>query len=72
MSSPDQEGNERRMLMVCMIKTPKQNNWMRTQYIPVNGATRIYIEVEFSIRYKRCFPFQICHIVRPELTVITN
>ncbi|CAK8698422.1 unnamed protein product [Clavelina lepadiformis] len=50
MSSPDATGNERRMLMVCQIKKPNQNNWLRTQYIPVQGAKRVYVEVEFTIR----------------------
>jgi len=50
MTSDDAEGNERRMHMVCQITKPNQNNWLRTQYIPVKGARRVYVEVEFTIR----------------------
>ena len=50
MTSSDSEGNQHRMLMVCQIRTPHQNNWMRSQYIPVQNAQRLYVEIEFTIR----------------------
>ncbi|XP_076806967.1 ephrin type-A receptor 4-like [Clavelina lepadiformis] len=49
-SSSHPDGRELRMLMVCQIKKPKQNNWVRTPYIPVQGASRVYVEFEFTIR----------------------
>uniref|UniRef100_H2ZQU1 receptor protein-tyrosine kinase n=1 Tax=Ciona savignyi TaxID=51511 RepID=H2ZQU1_CIOSA len=42
--------NERRMHYVCQITQANQNNWLRTEYIKVDGARRIYIEVRFTIR----------------------
>ena len=53
MTSSDPSGNQHRMLMACQIKNPHPNNWMRSQYIPVNGAQRVYVEMEFSIRLKK-------------------
>lgn len=30
--------------------SPSQNNWLRTVWIPREGARRIYIEVKFTLR----------------------
>ncbi len=30
--------------------SPSQNNWLRTGWIPREGARRIYIEVKFTLR----------------------
>uniref|UniRef100_F6ZVC5 receptor protein-tyrosine kinase n=1 Tax=Ciona intestinalis TaxID=7719 RepID=F6ZVC5_CIOIN len=49
-NGPHPDGRDRRMLVVCQIKKPHQNNWARTPYIPVDGAERIYVEFEFTIR----------------------
>uniref|UniRef100_H2ZQT8 receptor protein-tyrosine kinase n=1 Tax=Ciona savignyi TaxID=51511 RepID=H2ZQT8_CIOSA len=46
----DENQNERRMHYVCQITQANQNNWLRTEYIKVDGARRIYIEVRFTIR----------------------
>ncbi|XP_078488521.1 ephrin type-A receptor 4 isoform X2 [Ciona intestinalis] len=46
----DENQNEHRMLFVCQITQPNQNNWLRTQYIRVDGARRIYVEVQFTMR----------------------
>ncbi|XP_039250692.2 ephrin type-B receptor 3-like [Styela clava] len=46
----DGDGNERRVVQVCAIRDQNQNNWLRTHFIEVESAKRIYIEIEFSIR----------------------
>uniref|UniRef100_A0A4W5RRG4 Ephrin type-A receptor 7 n=1 Tax=Hucho hucho TaxID=62062 RepID=A0A4W5RRG4_9TELE len=35
---------------VCNVMSPSQNNWLRTAWIPRDGARRIYIEVKFTLR----------------------
>lgn len=35
---------------VCNVMSPSQNNWLRTAWIPREGARRIYIEVKFTLR----------------------
>lgn len=30
--------------------SPSQNNWLRTGWMPREGARRIYIEVKFTLR----------------------
>ncbi|KAF7209004.1 ephrin type-A receptor 8-like [Nothobranchius furzeri] len=35
---------------VCNVMSPSQNNWLRTDWIPREGARRIYIEVKFTLR----------------------
>ncbi|XP_071388135.1 ephrin type-A receptor 8-like, partial [Centroberyx affinis] len=35
---------------VCNVMSPSQNNWLRTGWIPRDGARRIYIEVKFTLR----------------------
>lgn len=30
--------------------SPSQNNWLRTAWLPRDGARRIYIEVKFTLR----------------------
>ncbi|XP_072308113.1 ephrin type-A receptor 8 isoform X3 [Eucyclogobius newberryi] len=35
---------------VCNVMSPSQNNWLRTSWIPREGARRIYIEVKFTLR----------------------
>uniref|UniRef100_A0A3Q3EZB2 receptor protein-tyrosine kinase n=1 Tax=Labrus bergylta TaxID=56723 RepID=A0A3Q3EZB2_9LABR len=35
---------------VCNVMSPSQNNWLRTVWIPREGARRIYIEVKFTLR----------------------
>lgn len=35
---------------VCNVMSPSQNNWLRTGWIPREGARRIYIEVKFTLR----------------------
>uniref|UniRef100_A0A671VNR1 Ephrin type-A receptor 8 n=1 Tax=Sparus aurata TaxID=8175 RepID=A0A671VNR1_SPAAU len=35
---------------VCNVMSPSQNNWLRTIWIPREGARRIYIEVKFTLR----------------------
>ncbi|XP_076026523.1 ephrin type-A receptor 8 [Genypterus blacodes] len=35
---------------VCNVMSPSQNNWLRTVWVPREGARRIYIEVKFTLR----------------------
>ncbi|XP_062320469.1 ephrin type-A receptor 8 isoform X1 [Osmerus eperlanus] len=35
---------------VCNVMSPSQNNWLRSGWIPRDGARRIYIEVKFTLR----------------------
>ncbi|TRY98857.1 hypothetical protein DNTS_007803, partial [Danionella cerebrum] len=35
---------------VCNVMSPSQNNWLRTNWIPRDGARRVYIEVKFTLR----------------------
>ncbi|KAK9528501.1 hypothetical protein VZT92_012655 [Zoarces viviparus] len=35
---------------VCNVMSPSQNNWLRTSWLPRDGARRIYIEVKFTLR----------------------
>uniref|UniRef100_A0A8C3AED1 Ephrin type-A receptor 7 n=1 Tax=Cyclopterus lumpus TaxID=8103 RepID=A0A8C3AED1_CYCLU len=35
---------------VCNVMSPSQNNWLRTGWLPRDGARRIYIEVKFTLR----------------------
>ncbi|XP_058487575.1 ephrin type-A receptor 8 isoform X2 [Solea solea] len=35
---------------VCNVMSPSQNNWLRTVWLPRDGARRIYIEVKFTLR----------------------
>ncbi|XP_015260165.1 PREDICTED: ephrin type-A receptor 8-like [Cyprinodon variegatus] len=35
---------------VCNVMSPSQNNWLRSGWIPREGAKRIYIEVKFTLR----------------------
>uniref|UniRef100_A0A3P9Q442 Ephrin type-A receptor 7 n=1 Tax=Poecilia reticulata TaxID=8081 RepID=A0A3P9Q442_POERE len=35
---------------VCNVMSPSQNNWLRSSWIPREGARRIYIEVKFTLR----------------------
>ncbi|XP_041638720.1 ephrin type-A receptor 8 isoform X3 [Cheilinus undulatus] len=35
---------------VCNVMSPSQNNWLRTGWVPREGARRIYIEVKFTLR----------------------
>uniref|UniRef100_G3PAB9 Ephrin type-A receptor 8 n=1 Tax=Gasterosteus aculeatus aculeatus TaxID=481459 RepID=G3PAB9_GASAC len=35
---------------VCNVMSPSQNNWLRTAWLPRDGARRIYIEVKFTLR----------------------
>ncbi|KAM9299571.1 LOW QUALITY PROTEIN: ephrin type-A receptor 8 [Gastrophryne carolinensis] len=35
---------------VCNVMTPNQNNWLRTNWIPREGARRVYAEIKFTLR----------------------
>ena len=39
-----------RVTQVCNVMSPSQNNWLRSGWIPRDGARRIYIEVKFTLR----------------------
>ena len=42
--------NEYRMLQVCEIQQPNQDNWIRSHYIDTFKANRVFVEIEFTIR----------------------
>lgn len=50
------------MLRVCSIRKQHQDNWLRTHFIEVGDAERIYIEIEFSMRL-------VCYILKPQLCI---
>ncbi|XP_038602854.1 ephrin type-A receptor 8 [Tachyglossus aculeatus] len=35
---------------VCNVMSPNQNNWLRTNWMPRDGARRVYAEVKFTLR----------------------
>ncbi|XP_075762425.1 ephrin type-A receptor 8 isoform X3 [Pelodiscus sinensis] len=35
---------------VCNVMTPNQNNWLRTSWVPRDGARRVYAEIKFTLR----------------------
>ncbi|XP_028922337.1 ephrin type-A receptor 8 isoform X2 [Ornithorhynchus anatinus] len=35
---------------VCNVMSPNQNNWLRTNWVPRDGARRVYAEVKFTLR----------------------
>ncbi|CAH7439633.1 Epha5 [Phodopus roborovskii] len=35
---------------VCNVMTPNQNNWLRTNWVPRDGARRVYAEIKFTLR----------------------
>ncbi|XP_041030109.1 ephrin type-A receptor 4b isoform X1 [Carcharodon carcharias] len=39
-----------RTYQVCNVMEAYQNNWLRTSWIPRDGAHRIYIEIKFTLR----------------------
>ena len=48
------DGNESRMLQVCEVAEPNQDNWVRSHFIDNYNTNqqlqRVFIEVEFAIR----------------------
>jgi len=44
------DGKDFRAFVVCKVKKKNNNNWIRTPYIKVRGAQRIYVEIEFVMR----------------------
>lgn len=35
---------------VCNVMIPNQNNWLRTSWVPRDGARRVYAEIKFTLR----------------------
>ncbi|XP_072864121.1 ephrin type-A receptor 8 [Chlorocebus sabaeus] len=35
---------------VCNVMSPNQNNWLRTSWVPRDGARRVYAEIKFTLR----------------------
>lgn len=33
---------------VCNVMSPNQNNWLRTSWVPRDGARRVYAEIKFT------------------------
>lgn len=50
MTINDENGVERRVFTVCQVTKNKNDNWLRSNYIEVMGAQRVYIEIQFTIR----------------------
>jgi len=48
------DGNESRMMQVCQVNQPNQDNWVRSHYIDNYNTNqqlqRVFIEIEFAIR----------------------
>ncbi|XP_006008509.1 ephrin type-A receptor 4 isoform X1 [Latimeria chalumnae] len=46
----DEKNTPIRTYQVCNVMEPNQNNWLRTDWIPREGAQRVYIEIKFTLR----------------------
>ncbi|XP_072896911.1 ephrin type-A receptor 4b isoform X2 [Hemitrygon akajei] len=46
----DERNTPMRTYQVCNVMEAYQNNWLRTNWIPRDGAHRIYIEIKFTLR----------------------
>ncbi|KAK1168649.1 hypothetical protein AOXY_G9453 [Acipenser oxyrinchus oxyrinchus] len=46
----DERNTPMRTYQVCNVMEANQNNWLRTSWIPRDGAQRIYIEIKFTLR----------------------
>ncbi|NWQ75487.1 EPHA4 protein, partial [Columbina picui] len=46
----DEKNTPIRTYQVCNVMEPSQNNWLRTDWIPREGAQRVYIEIKFTLR----------------------
>lgn len=53
-------------VQVCNVMSPSQNNWLRTGWLPRDGARRIYIEVKFTLRDCNSMPGVLgtCKVLR--------
>ncbi|XP_076806394.1 ephrin type-B receptor 1-like isoform X1 [Clavelina lepadiformis] len=50
LTSHDENDADLRTFQVCKIRFPNQNNWIRTPYLEVGSAERVYVEIRFTIR----------------------
>uniref|UniRef100_A0A4W3GAU1 Ephrin type-B receptor 3-like n=1 Tax=Callorhinchus milii TaxID=7868 RepID=A0A4W3GAU1_CALMI len=39
-----------RTYQVCKVGAGRQNNWLRSTYVPRRGAQRVYVELKFTMR----------------------
>uniref|UniRef100_A0A4W3JWY1 receptor protein-tyrosine kinase n=1 Tax=Callorhinchus milii TaxID=7868 RepID=A0A4W3JWY1_CALMI len=46
----DEKNTPIRTYQVCNVMEANQNNWLRTDWIPREGAQRVYIEIKFTLR----------------------
>ncbi|XP_028650752.2 ephrin type-A receptor 4b isoform X1 [Erpetoichthys calabaricus] len=46
----DERNTPMRTYQVCNVMEANQNNWLRTSWIPRDGAQRVYIEIKFTLR----------------------
>ncbi|XP_078522034.1 ephrin type-A receptor 3-like isoform X1 [Lissotriton helveticus] len=46
----DELNTPMRTYQVCNVMEANQNNWLRTSWIPREGAQRVYIEIKFTLR----------------------
>ncbi|XP_060137921.1 ephrin type-B receptor 4 [Zootoca vivipara] len=49
LSGLDEEQNSVRTFEVCGVRSPNQNNWLRTTFVPRSGATHVYAELRFTV-----------------------
>lgn len=49
-SITDEKNTPIRTYQVCNVMEANQNNWLRTDWIPCEGAQRVYIEIKFTLR----------------------
>ncbi|XP_043557981.1 ephrin type-A receptor 4-A isoform X3 [Chiloscyllium plagiosum] len=46
----DEKNTPIRTYQVCNVMEANQNNWLRTDWVPREGAQRVYIEIKFTLR----------------------
>nr|XP_033780943.1 ephrin type-B receptor 4 isoform X1 [Geotrypetes seraphini] len=49
LSGLDEEQTSVRTYEICNVHQPNQNNWLRTTYIPRQGASQAYVELKFTV-----------------------
>ncbi|XP_078488630.1 ephrin receptor epsilon [Ciona intestinalis] len=50
LTNHDETDADLRTFQVCHIRSPHQNNWLKTNFINVTSTERVYVEIKFTIR----------------------
>nr|BAB68344.1 EPH receptor tyrosine kinase [Ciona savignyi] len=50
LTNTDETDADLRTFQVCHIRSPHQNNWLRSDFINVTTTQRVYVEIKFTIR----------------------